>query len=55
MIAAMESVTLKTIRHFAERSKRWMMAYINGLSAEQRAYAEKQYKSHRRVTRDVFV
>jgi hypothetical protein len=55
VLEAMASVNLKTIRRFAERSKRWMMAYINGLSAEQRAYAEKQYKSHRRVTRDVFV
>jgi hypothetical protein len=31
------------------------MAYINGLSEEQRAYAETKYKSRRRVTRDVFV
>ena len=26
------------------------MAYINGLTEEQRAYAEKEYKFHRRVT-----
>ena len=34
--AAMESVSLRTIRRFAERSKRWMMAYIEGLTEEQR-------------------
>jgi hypothetical protein len=53
--AAFDSVRLRTIRRFADRSKRWMMAYINGLTAEQREYAEKQYKSHRRAGRDVFV
>jgi hypothetical protein len=52
---AMDSVSLTTIRRFAMRSKRWMMAYINGLTEEQRAYAEKQYKSHRRETRRIFV
>jgi hypothetical protein len=31
------------------------MAYINGLTEEQCAYAEHKYKSHRRATRDVFV
>jgi len=51
----MESVELKTIRRFAMRSKWWMMAYMNGLSEEQRSYAEKQYKSHRRETRHIFV
>jgi hypothetical protein len=55
VLQAMDSVSLKTIRRFADRSKRWMMAYINGLTEEQRSYAEKQYKSHRRATRDVFV
>jgi hypothetical protein len=52
---AMDSVSLKTIRRFADRSKRWMMAYITGLTQEQREYAEKQYKSHRREYRQVFV
>ena len=46
---------LKTIRRFAMRSKRRMMAYMNGLSEEQRAFAEKQYKSHRHETRQIFV
>jgi hypothetical protein len=55
VMAAMDSIDVKTIRRFADRSKRWMMAYINGLSEEQRTYAEKQYKSHRREYREVFV
>ena len=44
VLKGMDSVELKTIRRFAMRSKRWMMAYMNGLSEEQRAFAEKQYK-----------
>ena len=50
-----DSVELGTIRRFAVRSTRWMMAYMNGLSEEQRAFSEKQYKSHRRETRQIFV
>src|SRR5258706_3170450 len=55
VLEAMGSVDIKTIRRFADRSKRWLMAYINGLTEEQRAYAEKQYKSHRREDRKIFV
>ncbi len=55
VVEAMNSVDIKTIRRFADRSKRWMMAYIRGLTEEQRAYAEKEYKSHRRECRQVFV
>jgi hypothetical protein len=55
VLVAMDLVSLITIRRFAERSKRWMMAYMNSLTEEQRAYAEHKYKSHRRATRDVFV
>src|SRR6266576_3196339 len=32
VFAAMNSVELKTIRRFADRSKRWLMSYIDGLS-----------------------
>ena len=46
VLEAMESVDLM-IRRFAMRSKRWMFAYMEGLTVEQRAYAE---KSHRRET-----
>jgi len=52
---SVELIQLKTIRRFAMRSKRWMLAYINGLTEEQRVYAEKVYQSHRRETRRVFV
>lgn len=53
--AGLESVSIQTIRRFAMRSKRWLMAYINGLTKEQREYAEKKYQSHRRETRKIFV
>jgi hypothetical protein len=55
VLDAMDSVDIKTIRRFADRSKRWLMAYINGLTEEQRAFAEKEYKSHRREYRRIFV
>jgi len=55
VLKSLNTVDIKTIRRFADRSKRWLMAYINGLTAEQRAYAEKEYKSHRREYRQVFV
>lgn len=46
----MDSIDVKTIRRFAIRSKRWVFAYTGGLSDEPRAFAEKQYKSHRSET-----
>jgi len=52
---AMQLVDLKTIRRFAMQSKRWMVAYMNGLTEEQRNYAKKQYKLHSHETRKVFV
>jgi hypothetical protein len=55
VLQAMDSINIKTIRRFAMRSKRWMLAYINGLTEEQRAFAEKVYQSHRREARRVFV
>jgi hypothetical protein len=55
VLEAMKSVSLKTIRRFAMRSKRWMLAYINGLTEEQRAFAEKAYRSHRWEARRIVV
>ena len=52
---AMDSASLKTIRRFADRSKRWLTAYTNELSKEQREVAEKQYKSRRREYCQAFV
>ena len=55
VLAGVDSVSLKTIRRFAMRSKRSILAYINGLTEERREVAEKHYKSHRRETRYVLV
>lgn len=55
LYTAFDSVGLQTIRRFANQSKRWIMAYINGVTVEQHEYAEKQYKSHRRTDRNVFI
>jgi len=35
LFTAFDSVELKTIRRFADWSKRWMMAYITALTVEQ--------------------
>jgi hypothetical protein len=55
VLEGLNAIDIKTIRRFADRSKRWLMAYINDLSADQRTYAEKEYKSHKREYRQVFV
>jgi hypothetical protein len=34
VVDGMNSVDIKTIRCFSDRSKRWTMAYIKGLTAE---------------------
>jgi len=34
VLAGLDSVSLKTIRRFAMRSKRWMLAYINKLTED---------------------
>lgn len=51
----MDSVGLKSIRRFAMRSKRWMLAYMNGLTEEQRRYTGHVYRSHRRENGQVDV
>ena len=57
VLRGMDSIEVKTmcIQRFAMMSKRWVIAYMDGLSEGQRAFAEKQYKSHRRETRGDFV
>lgn len=44
----LESVSLKIIRRFANRSRRWVQAYADWLTKEQKEFADKQYRSHRR-------
>ena len=51
----MDNVGLKSIRRFAMRSKRWMLAYMNGLTEEQRRYTGHVYQSHRRENGQVDV
>jgi hypothetical protein len=51
----MDNVGLKSIRRFAMRSKRWMLAYMNGLTEEQRRYTGHVYRSHRRENGQVDV
>jgi len=40
LFVAFDSVELGIMRRYTDRSKRWVMAYINGLTVEQREYAE---------------
>ena len=45
---ALDSVSLITIRRFANKSMRWIISYHQGLSEEEKALTMKQYTSHRR-------
>ncbi|KIK97120.1 hypothetical protein PAXRUDRAFT_136944, partial [Paxillus rubicundulus Ve08.2h10] len=45
VLAALDSVPLITI--FATRSRRFMDAYLKGLSGKQAAWASKKYRGHR--------
>ena len=47
--AGFDSVSLRTIRRFANRARRWIDAYIGGLNEKQQAFVEMQKSSHRRV------
>ena len=42
VIAGLESVSLRTIQRFANRSRRWINAYINGLTVEQQGFVGTQ-------------
>jgi hypothetical protein len=55
MIEAIDSIELKTIQRFAMCSKRWMMAYMNSLTEEQRVFVEKKYQSYQRETWKIVV
>jgi len=57
---ALDSVPLATIRRYARKSWRFMEIYHEGLTGsdamaeeKQRSYAERQYRSHRRVPTSV--
>jgi hypothetical protein len=51
---ALDSVSLEHIRKYARHSFHYMDAYRNGLTGEQAKFAIKQYKSHRKVTHNIF-
>ena len=45
----LESVSLLTIQRFANRSRRWIDPYINGLTEQQQKFVEIQESAHRRA------
>ena len=47
VLAGLESVSLRTIQRFANRSRRWIDSYITGLNDKQKEFVERQEKSHR--------
>ena len=49
MLAALESVPLKSMRRFANRSCRFMNSYMRRLNGRQAAWAARVYKGHRVV------
>ena len=48
VLAGLESVSLRSIQQYANRSRRWINSYIDGLGDKQREFVERQEKSHRR-------
>ncbi len=50
---ALDSISLITIRQFAQKSWRYMNIYRKGITGKFAIFAGKKYKSHRRVPDDV--
>jgi len=50
---ALDSIPLIQIRRFAQKSWRYMDIYRKGITGKLAVFAEKKYKSHRRVSDDV--
>ncbi len=50
---ALDSISLVEIRRFARKSWRYMDIYRKGITGKLAVFAEKKYKSHRRVPDDV--
>ena len=50
---ALNSIPLVEIRRFAQKSWRYMNIYRKGITGKLAVFAEKKYKSHRRVPDDV--
>ena len=48
VLAGLESVGLRTIQRLANRSRRWINPYINGLNDKQKEFVEQEKKSYRR-------
>ena len=48
VLAGLEPVSLRTIQRLANRSRRWIDSYINGLNDKQKEFIQRQEKSHRR-------
>ena len=51
---ALESVSLRQIRGYAQKSFRYMDAYRKGLDVKQAEYAVKKYKRHRIIPQTIF-
>ena len=50
---ALDSISLKQIRGYAQKSFRYMDAYRKGLNAKQAEYAVKKYKRHRIIPQSI--
>ena len=48
VLAGLESVSLRSVQRYANRSRQWICSYIDGLSDKQKGFVERQEKSYRR-------
>jgi hypothetical protein len=53
MLAALESVPLKLMRRFANRSRRFINSNMHGLNGRQAAWAARVYKGPRAVPMNI--
>ena len=54
MPEALDSVSLITIRKFAQKSQRYMDAYRKGLTGKLVEYTVKKYKSYWRIPNEIY-
>ncbi|KIJ40856.1 hypothetical protein M422DRAFT_256017 [Sphaerobolus stellatus SS14] len=53
VIAALDNVPLTQIRRYANRSAKFMDAYVKGLNGAQAAWAARKYHGHRVLPEDI--
>ncbi|KAJ7828006.1 hypothetical protein B0H13DRAFT_1498905, partial [Mycena leptocephala] len=54
VIAALDSISLKVMRKYANRALRFLDAYRHGLNGKWAAYVTREYRGHRVLPNNLF-